>query len=336
MLEHMRKIILIICTGYFGDVILTSKLTRDIKKYFPDSKLVYICDTPYITVAQNLPGVDEVVDYNRKINSNILKYLGFIFKFPYKNQIHHTFIIHQNKKSRIFLAKVLGSKNITAWEHYRYSDFNSKLLEENPKYSNVAYLNANLLSVLTYKQTDDEDVEFLIPDASQQKIDAFLAENNYKNLIAINPQARDADKTWNVEEFVKFVKMLIKDGKTPVITGLSKDGTQHIDALKNDEEINKNDYIDMIDKTNFTELGALYKHCSYVVSVDTGSGHMASAVGVLTLILFFRNDAHLWAPINTKQNAYIYTPDNITAEEVYAKISGKLKDLCYNTDVKTH
>lgn len=336
MLEHMKKVILIICTGYFGDVILTSKLTRDIKKHFPDSKLIYICDTPYITVAQNLPGVDEVIDYNRKVNSNILKLLSFILKFPYKNQIHHTFIIHQNKKSRVFLAKALGSKNITAWEHYRYSDFNSKLLKENPKYSNVAYLNANLLSVLTNKPTDDEDIEFLIPETSQQKIDTFLAENNYKNLIGINPQTRDAEKIWNVAEFVKFIKILIKNGKIPVITGISQDGTQYIEAVKNDKEINKNDYIDMIDKTNLTELGALYRRCSYVISIDTGSGHMASAVGVPTLILFFRDDAYLWAPINTKQNTYIYNADNITAEEVYSRMSGKLKDLCYNTDVKTH
>lgn len=316
----MKKVFLVICTGYFGDIILTSKLTRDIKKYYPDSKLVYICDTPYITVAQNIPGVDEVIGYNRKNNSTFLNYLNFIFKFPYRNQIYHSFIIHQNKKSRNFLAKVLGSKKITAWENFKNNLFYSELLAEDSKYSNIAYFNANMLSVLTNEKTDNNDIEFLVPKTSQQKIDTFLTGNNHKNLVGLNPQAGDEEKCWNVAEFIKFVKILIKNGKIPVITGISKDGTKYIEAIKNDREISENDYLNMIDKTTFTELGALYKRCSYVISVDTGSAHMASAVGVPSLVLFFRNDSHLWAPINTKQNSHIYNPDNITAEEVFSQM----------------
>lgn len=186
----------------------------------------------------------------------------------------------------------------------------------------MAYFNANFLKELTNITTDDKDIEFLIPEPSQQKIDAILAQYNYKKLIAINPQAGDEEKCWAVKEFIKFMKTLISRGETPVITGVSKDGEAYIKALQEDAELNENDYINLIDKTNLTELGALYKRCAYVVSVDTGSAHMASAVGVPTLTLFFRDNASLWAPINTKQNSYIYN-DYISAEDVLSK----MKDL---------
>lgn len=329
----MGKNFLVICTGYFGDVILTSKLTRDIKKYYPDSKLIYICDVLYITVAQNLPGVDEVIGYNRKVNSSFFYYINFILKFPYKNQIFQAFVIHQNKKSRNFLAKILGSKKITAWEHFKCSSYYEKTLKENLKYSKIAYFNANMLSLLTHGKTDDNDIEFLIPEFAQAKIDNFLSQFKYKNLIAINPQANDGEKCWDINEFVRFTKKLIKNNYTPIITGVSKDGTKYIEAVKNDKEIKQDSYINMIDKTNFCELGALYKRCSYIVSVDTGSAHMACAVKVPTLVLFFRNDAHLWAPINTEQNSYIYNANNITAEEVYLQMTNNLKDSCYNNCV---
>lgn len=321
----MQDIILIICTGYFGDVILTSKLTRDINKYYPEYRLVYICDTPYVNVAKNLPGVEEVIPYNREKNSNIFKYLKFIFKFPYKNHIKHTFIIHQNKKSRILLAKHLGAKKITTWESFKDSPFYKKLITECPSHSHISYFNADLLSVLTDKKTDNKDIEFIIPETSQQKIDKLLEQHKNKRLIAINPQTTDETKCWNTEEFVKLLKLMIKRGETPVITGLSKDGTQYINAIINDGEINGDNYINLVDKTTFSELGALYKRCSLVISIDTGSAHMACAVGVPTLVLFFRNDAHLWSPINTNQNSFIYR-DYITAQEIVKEID-RMKNI---------
>lgn len=322
----MKNVILIINTGYFGDVLLTSKLTRDIKKYYPDFKLVFISDKPYVSVAENIPGVDEVFSYDRKINSNPIEYLKFIFKFPYRSKIHHAFIIHQNKQSRVNLARHLGAKNITTWDNFRFENYNSDLILQNAKYSNVAYLNANMLSVLTHEKTDDADIEFLIPDETQQRVDSVLKGYNYKNLVAINPQAGDEIKCWEVEEFLKFVKALIKRGDTPVLTGVSKDGPAYLEAIKNDGQIKEEDYINLTDKTNFVELGALYKRCKAVVSVDTGSAHMASAVGAYTLVLFFREDAYLWAPINIKHNSFIYG-DYIKAEDVLSRMDSLTKEV---------
>lgn len=316
----MNKNFLIICTGYFGDVLLTSKLTRDIKKNYPDSKVVYICDSPYVSVAQNLPGVDKVVSYNREHDSNIFNYLSFIIKFPYRNKIFHTFIIHQNKKSRVILARLLGTKKITTWESFKSDNRHKEIIENNPEMTKIAYFNANLLSVLTNKKTDDEDIEFIVPEYAQQNIDKFLAENNCKNLVAINPQAGDSGKSWNVSEFLILVKNLISQNITPVITGVSKDGNSFINALIHDNEIKSSDYINMIDKTTFCELGALYKRCLYIISIDTGSAHMACSVGAKTVVLFFRKNASMWGPINTNQNSCIYN-QNITAEDVLEKIN---------------
>lgn len=321
----MQEVNLVICTGYFGDLILSSKLTRDIKKSFPNSKLVFICDTPYESVAKNLPDVDEVVPYNRKKEMHPLYFLNFILKFSYKKNVKHAFIIHQNKKSRNVLASLLGAKNIIAWEHYKNNTLYNKHLDEDSKYFKVAYVNANLLSLVTGETTDDTDIEFLVPEEAQQKVDSALKSYKYSCLVGLNPQSLDPEKNWNVDEFIKFVKSLIKSGKTPVITGLSSDGTAYIDAIENDSEISQSEYINMVDKTNFEALGALYKRCSSVVSVDTGSAHMACAVGTPTLVLFFKNIAVSWAPLNTAKSKYIYNESGISAEQVYSTLSAMVE-----------
>lgn len=321
----MQKVFLIICTGYFGDLILTSKLTRDIKKFFTDSKVIYICDSPYVTVAKNLPGVDEVIPYSRKINLNLFKYLSFIFKFPYLNKITHAFIIHQNKRSRTQLAKALGSKGITNWDMFRSSDFNQDLISKDVKYEKVAYLNANMLSVITKKVTDDRDIEFIVPQEAQQKIDELLSQYNYENLVAINPQAGDDWKCWGEDKIRSLMKQLIKRGYTPVLTGVSKDGIDYLNSIKNDNELNESSYINMVDKTSFLELGALYKRCKAVVSVETGSAHVSAAVGTPTVVLFFKDNFNMWAPLNLNKNLYIYGA-KISAEEVFSKVESLLLD----------
>lgn len=314
---HNKKLFLIINTGYLGDVILTSKLSRDIKKEYPESHLVFIVDT------KGLPGVDEVICYNRKKCQDIFHFISFWLKFPYKWKIDYTFIPHVNKKSRVFLAKSLGSNKTFILSEFQYPQNCMEQSTKNPIHKRFASLTANMLSLITGRITDNQDVEYNVPKAATEKIDKYIKEKNLcDNLVAINPQAGDDWKCWNVDEVVKFFKMLIKNGKKPILTGVLKDGTSYVEALNN--EIGANNYINLMDKTTIPELGALYKKCQAVISVDTGSMHMACAIGTPTIALFFKNNAYFWGPLNPEKNPCIYNPDGISAEVVFNKLQSSI------------
>lgn len=311
-----RKIFLVINTGYFGDVLLTSKLTRDIKKEYPDSLLLFIVDMPYKLAAEGLPGVDEIICYDRKKCHNIFHFIKFLIDFPYKNKVDFTFIPHPRKTNRSMLARLLGSKKI--FKLYKFESFfdYDELMEKDPLNDRFAYRVANMLSNLTKKVTDSNDVEFQVLNFYEAKIDKYFNDLMLQdNLIAINPKAGDDWKCWNTEEVVKFAKLVMEDGKKIVLTGVLKDGTECIEAL--DEQIGAENYLNFVGKTSIPELGALYKKCQAVVSVDTGSMHMACAVGVPTIALFFRDSCNWWAPL---KNPYIYNPDGICAETVYEEL----------------
>src|SRR5574344_978107 len=330
----MEKIFLVICTGYLGDVVLTSKLIKDIHKNFSSAKILYICDTPYVSVAQNLPFVNDVFGYDRKKEFTIFRIIKFYLDFPYKNKITHAFIIHENKKSRRFLSKVLGSKNITAWEDYRYSDFNKKLLAQDSKYENTAYLNANMLSVLTQKPTDDENIEFIVPEITQKKMKNYLKSITDKNIILLSPNCKDKEKSWEPGEFIKLVYYINKTGYMPLLTGISNDGREYLEALQSNKLKENVDFINMTDKTNFEELGALCKISTLVISIDTGTAHLASAVGADSIVLFFRNDTNLWKPIDSKKNTTI-SKSQITCNDVILKIKytlGRIKHRNFYTN----
>ena len=310
-----KKLFLIINTGYLGDVVLTSKLTRDIKANYPDSFSVFIADSPYIELAKGLPGVDETFEYDRKKCQHLIPFLKFIINFPYKNKIDYAFIPNHKKANRFILAKILGAKKIFGISNLPISE-HGKIRIKNPLHERFAYLTADMISCINGKFTNDKDIEYNIPLESQQKIDNYLEQTGIKdNLVAINPQAGDDWKCWNINETIKFAKELINDGKKIALTGVLKDGPEYINAFN--EQIGSNNYLNLIGQTSIPDLGALYKRCESVISVDTGSMHMACAVGTPTIALFFRDNHHFWGPLNAEKNPCLFNSDGISAEEVY-------------------
>lgn len=314
-----KKKFLIINTGYFGDVLLTSKLTRDIKKEYPNSLLIFIVDTPYESIAKGLPGVDEVICYDRKKCHNIFHFMKFIITFPHKFKIDFTFIPHGSRNNRSILANALGSKKIFKLFKIKYNPNFIQFHVENPLFIRYSCEVANMLSYLTNKPTDIEDIEYNVPKSTQEKIDKYFNDLNLQNnLIALNPKAGDDWKSWDENEVVEFAKLAIQNGKKIVLTGVLKDGDECIKAL--DEHIGAENYLNFVGKTSVSELGALYKRCQAVVSVDTGSMHMACAVGVPTVALFFKNNHHYWGPLNIEKNSCIYNSEGIKAEDVYKEV----------------
>lgn len=318
-MDSNKKIFLIINTGYFGDVLLTSKLTRDIKKEYPNSLLAFIVDSPYESIAKGLPGVDEVFCYNRKKCHNLFHFIKFLMDFPYRNKVDFAFIPHATKTNRSILAKVLGAKRIFKLPELNLPPDCQEFFNKNKWQEKFTCVTANLLTNLTGKLTDDKDIQYNIPRLAEEKFDKYFKDLNLQNnLIAINPKAGDDWKCWDEKEVVKFTKLAMQNGKKIVLTGVLKDGTNCIKAL--DEHIGIENYLNLVGKTSVSELGALYKRCQAVVSVDTGSMHMACAVGVPTVALFFKDNHHYWGPLDNKKNPCLYNPDGISAEDVHNEI----------------
>ena len=65
-----KKVFLIFNTAFIGDMLVTNTLVQNIKTYYPDSKVVFICNTPFVDVAKYHDGVDEVVAFDKKKDTN--------------------------------------------------------------------------------------------------------------------------------------------------------------------------------------------------------------------------------------------------------------------------
>ena len=119
-----------------------------------------------------------------------------------------------------------------------------------------------------------------------------------KNSIAIGASANWSAKVWPSENFVKLIKMCLKEKqfgkkKSIVFFGSSKD-------LKNTEKITKHikkiEVKNFCGKLNLIEVAAHLKKCRIFIGNDSGLMHIASATGIPTLGLFAPSLETRYAP----------------------------------------
>ena len=79
------KVFLVFNTACFGDVLLCNTLCQNIKRIYPNSKVVMIVNKPFLEAAKYQKDVDDVVVFDKNGEHKGIKgILKFIADFPYK------------------------------------------------------------------------------------------------------------------------------------------------------------------------------------------------------------------------------------------------------------
>ena len=56
-----KKVFVIFNTTSIGDILVTNTLVQNIKYYYSDSYIVFVCNAPFCDVAKYQDGVEEVI-----------------------------------------------------------------------------------------------------------------------------------------------------------------------------------------------------------------------------------------------------------------------------------
>ena len=323
-----EKIFLIINLSFFGDVLLTNALCQNLKIDYPNSKIIFIVNKPFYEAAFYQYGVDEVYEFDKKgENKGVLGFFKFLNTFPekYKHKIDAAFIIYANERG-ILLSYLLGSKQRISGP--RNLDF---LLTDVYK---------NNLPDRTYMQ--DADMDLLIPYIKkipqilpirydwQRVNDSFADElkEKYKNeeVIGLCAVSKKVEKDIPVNTAVDIVKRLIKDNKTVFFFG---NGDRTVEYSKKLSELltidEKAKFINLTNKTSIGALAVLLKFCKGLISIDTGTMHLACAVRCPVCAIFYQTYMlQRWAPRKELYNSVVitenYSADNIV-ENLYKIIN---------------
>ena len=164
-----------------------------------------------------------------------------------------------------------------------------------------AECNFDLLAPLgiTAPPTDTLHPSVHLPESWRQSLRIRLAALGFDHFdrsdepyAVLNPTAYSTDHRWPPTHFAWLAVELLKSGRFPRVflvgENVADPSTREIRRLLGEGMAG---LIDLTGETNLAELGCLLRHAGLLVSRNTGTTHLAAAVGCPTVELFGRLEA---------------------------------------------
>jgi len=143
-------------------------------------------------------------------------------------------------------------------------------------------------------------------EKTEQWLGAPDISSSAPRIVFVTQNSGGQRNQWNPTRFQQVIAMLATDmGAIPVFVGTEKDASP-IEQLR--ENI-PNKGISLAGKTTIAQLAALLAQCDLIVSLDTGTFHVARAVGLPGVVIAPAWQSPLeWLPIQSQQYIVLRGP----------------------------
>jgi heptosyltransferase-2 len=273
--------------NWVGDTVLSYPTVQQLKILFPDSHLAILIPSYLADLWKTFPYVDEIIPFQKKggvgsiwedinlsqslkernfdlalilprsFGSAFLMYLARIpIRVGYRDEGRSLFLTHGIRRKKEFL-------------HAHRVHYYQKLIEPLGKAENFPCPRIFLR---------EEDRRW----ADQTLKDLGISEG--KPLIGINPGATyGLAKCWYPDRFGELGKRVAEKWQSRVLLFGKEEERPIVDEIRRHLGTKG---IDLTGKTNLLQLAALLERCTLLVTNDTGTMHVAAAVGTRVIALF--------------------------------------------------
>lgn len=300
----MKKV-LIIRLSALGDVIFTIPLANTLKDN--GYEVSWLVSEKGYQLLNNNPCVDNVIfvpiekwKKNKNKLQNFKEYLEVIKKLRAEN--FDIAIDNQMLWKSFRFMKFCGAKRrIIARDARELSFLGGNEIIPPIKEGYNLHVIKTYLKYAQHLGLNTDEIKVTLPpikDEVNQKIDELLKDlDTSKKTVIVAPATTWKDKHWNKDNFQKVVENL-KDKVNLVFTGMTQDSELI-------EYISKGIGINLAGKTNLEELRAVFERGDLLLSLDSGSTHLAWATQKPKILsIFCATPKTFYAPLGD-ENKYI-------------------------------
>jgi len=315
MVKNIMKTIAIISLSPIGDVINTSPVCIELKKHYPNAKLVFITVPRSRKIAECIPGVDIVYEYDKKGKYKGFRILNIALDIRKQEKIDAAIILNETFRSALFAFLIGAKKRIGREYEGRSFLLTHRLPHLKEEIDWQIHVSEHYMRVLKSLGLYNPDYEIKINYSKKDNdfITDLLNQNFVKRnkLLGLCPCTAVHDKDLNPLETAKFINFINdKTDYKVVIIGIET-ASVFVQKL---QELGVNDFIDLTCKTNISQLIALIARFNILVSADSSPMHMGFALKIPTLGIFMNDIMKKWGPKNYDINNIIYKPGIVNGE----------------------
>ncbi|WP_449246319.1 glycosyltransferase family 9 protein [Desulfarculus baarsii] len=291
-----RPLILAIQLARLGDFLQTTPLLAHLARRRPHARIAAMVTPEQAPLARRCPDLDEVIIIKRN-EINALsgscpdrRALAQLDNRLAELRPRHIFNLNMSMPSAR-LAQAWPKAGLTGW---RFSAQGDALVGE-PWFGFMMNMVADRrltrhhLSDLLASFADPPGpavgrLRYQVGPRSRERA-AQLLPRDGRPVVALQLGANNDLRRWPVNRFAALADGLIAAGCAPLLIGARAEGDLGR-RMKASMAGSHNQLIDIMGKTDLPTLAAVLEGCALVVSNDTGTLHLATAVGAPTLALF--------------------------------------------------
>jgi heptosyltransferase-2 len=316
--------ILVVRNDRFGEFLLNIPAFRALKETFTHARLIAVID-PYVKeLAQSLPLIDEIIEWDRGKHSFSAKLR--LIKLLSRKSIDMAVILNPSKDFHIITY--LAGIPIRVGYDRKWGFLLTHKIKDKKYLGEKHEVEYNLeLVSLVGARTEDKTLSISIEDNIINDLFRNADIKDYSNLVALHPWTSDPIKQWPLEYFLALTQRLIRELNLKVVIIGGRDELEKDIYFHQNPEGN---LINMTGRTTLKQLAALLKKCRLLISGDSGPVHLACAVTTRVLAIFRSGiagkSARRWGPRG--EGHIIVEKDNlrdINPDEVFNKVKETLK-----------
>ena len=313
-----KKKALLIRLSALGDVIFNLPLANILQKN--GYELHWITSEKGFDIINNNPLVDKAilapVEKWKKQNffKNILEYfkiISYLRSQKYDIAIDTQLLL----KSAIWTAFCGAKRRIVSKSAREFAHLAGNEVIEKLSYDYNTHATKRYLKFSEHLGLESDEIVAKLPASTQKsidKIDELMKDvDKSKPIIGIAPATTWSTKHWNKDSWRELIAELEQD-YTLVFTGTKKD-QELINYISN------NKHLSLAGKTNLLELAEFFRRCDLVISLDSGSTHLAWACEKPKIIsIFCSTPKGFYAPVGSEEK-YIALAGNLSCQPCHKK-----------------
>ena len=272
--------ILLVQTGFLGDVVLSTPVISALKRRYPDSKLSVVTTPLAAPLVQYHPDVESVITFDKR---GVERGLGGLLRFSKKikaRKFSKVFSLHKSWRTAIALW-LSGIPERFGFKEAAGTWLYTKTVKRGDLEHDVLRNLAILRSIDQDPTSEGSEMYIEIPEHVDKQARELL-EDLPQKVIGIAPGSVWATKRWTPEGFAAVAQHFASQGYGVVLLGSSADAELGEQVQKQvDVEL-----LNLIGKTDLLLSAGVIANLDLLVSNDSAPLHMASATGTPVVAVF--------------------------------------------------
>ncbi|HLA13031.1 MAG TPA: glycosyltransferase family 9 protein [Pyrinomonadaceae bacterium] len=288
------KRVLVVRLRSIGDTVLTTPTLYALRRFLPNVQLDILLEDWVAPVLEGYPHVDHII----KVAPRSATSRARVARQLRSNRYDVVYNLHGGTTAT-FLSRATGAKHRVGYAQYRYARLHqhrapsAATLWGKRKTHSVEQQLA-LAGWTGVPVSDRPATELAVTAEASASVCTRLSQLGVKensDFALIHPAAAFATKQWPVERFAKVVDVLFECGLTSVAITTRRE-IELAAVLKRSSRAP----LVVFDDLSLPELTSLASQARLFVGNDSGVAHIASAVGVPSVVIFGSSNVDHWQP----------------------------------------